>query len=179
MLTKILVALVLLAALLSMIVASRPDEFHVTRSAVMTAAPSAVFEQVNDLRNWKKWSPWAKLDPSAKETFEGPFSGAGASFHWAGNSQVGEGKMTITESQQASLVRFRLEFLKPFAATNFAEFTFKPEGNQTVVTWNMSGKSNFMGKAMSLILNCDKMVGSQFETGLAQMKSVVERGTAP
>jgi hypothetical protein len=98
----------------------------------------------------------------------------GALFKWAGNNQVGEGTMTITESRPSELIRIKLEFLKPFAATNASEFTFTPQGNQTVVTWSMSGKNNLIGKAMSLVMNCDKMVGGQFERGLASMKSVVE-----
>ena len=114
------------------------------------------------------------MDPNAKEVHEGPAAGAGAKMSWSGNNKVGEGSMTITESRPNDFVRFRLEFLKPFAATNTAEFTFKPQGNQTVVTWSMFGHNNFMGKAMGLIMNCDKMVGGQFEKGLAQLKSVAE-----
>ncbi len=181
MLMKILLVLAILVTVFVFVVATRPSEFHITRTVTIAAPPSAVFEQVNDLRKWKAWSPWAKLDPAAKETFEGPSSGAGAIMRWAGNSQVGEGKMTVTESRPSSLIKMKLEFLKPFAVENAAEFTFLPQDNsshQTVVTWSMSGKSNFMGKAMSLILNCDKMVGGQFEKGLAQLKSVVEGETA-
>jgi uncharacterized protein YndB with AHSA1/START domain len=173
MITKILIVLAVLIIVFVIIVALRPDEFIVTRSASIPAPPAVVFSQVNDLHNWQAWSPWAKLDPAAKNSFEGPPAGNGAIFRWAGNKQVGEGSMTITESQPNDLVRFRLEFLKPFANTCTAEFTFKPEGGQTLVTWSMSGKNNFMFKAVGLFMNCDKMVGAQFEQGLANLKSVV------
>jgi Polyketide cyclase / dehydrase and lipid transport len=129
---------------------------------------------VNDFHNWEAWSPWAKLDPAAKATFEGPSTGTGAIFKWTGNKEVGEGSMTITESRPSDLIRIKLEFLRPFEATNSAEFTFKPEGNRTAVTWSMEGKNNFIAKAVCLFMNMDKMVGGQFEQGLAQMKAVVE-----
>jgi hypothetical protein len=114
------------------------------------------------------------MDPVCKNTFEGAAAGTGAIFIWAGNKKVGEGRMTITESRPSELIRIKLEFLKPFKATNTAEFTFKSQGNQTLVTWSMSGKNNFMGKAFGLFVNCDKMVGGDFEKGLAAMKSVAE-----
>ena len=144
------------------------------RSATISAPAPAVFAQVNDFHNWEAWSPWAKLDPAAKATFEGPSTGTGAIFKWAGNKEVGEGSMTITESRPSDLIRIKLEFLRPFEATNSAEFTFKPEGNRTGVTWSMEGKNNFIAKAVCLFMNMDKMVGGQFEQGLAQMKAVVE-----
>ena len=144
------------------------------RSATISAPAPAVFAQVNDFHNWEAWSPWAKLDPAAKATFEGPSTGTGAIFKWAGNKEVGEGSMTITESRPSDLIRIKLEFLRPFEATNSAEFTFKPEGNRTAVTWSMEGKNNFIAKAVCLFMNMDKMVGGQFEQGLAQMKAVVE-----
>jgi hypothetical protein len=101
-------------------------------------------------------------------------AGVGAIYAWTGNNEVGEGRMTITESRRSDLVRVKLEFFKPFAATNTAEFTFKPDGNQTAVTWSMFGQNNFMAKAIHLFMNMDKMIGGQFEKGLASMKSVVE-----
>src|SRR5439155_24076560 len=138
-----------------------------SRSAKIAALPSAVFAQVNDYHNWDAWSPWAKLDPDAKVTFEGPTSGAGSTFTWSGNDKVGAGRQTIVESVPDELVRIKLEFEKPFKATNTAEFTFKPDGEQTLVTWTMFGQNNFMGKTFSLISDCDKMVGSEFEKVLA------------
>ena len=109
-----------------------------------------------------------------KKTYEGAAAGTGAVYTWAGNSQAGSGRATITESRPSELIRIRLEFVKPFAATNTAEFTFKPEGDRTAVTWSLTGTRNFMFKAVGLFMNMDKMVGGQFEEGLAQLKSVAE-----
>ncbi len=174
---EIILMLAAIAVAVFVIVVSRqPDDFKVTRSATMAAPVSAVFVQVNDLLKWEAWSPWAKLDPAAKNEFEGPESGVGAIMRWSGNNKVGVGSMTIIESLSDELVRFKLDFLKPFKATNTAEFTFKSEGDQTVVTWSMLGKNNFISKAMGLIMNCDKMVGGQFEQGLSSIKSIVEAG---
>lgn len=153
----------------------QPDDFRVSRSASFRAPASAVFAQIDQLQNWNAWSPWAKLDPEAKNTFAGPPGGVGASFAWAGNSKVGEGVMTITESQPNELVRMRLEFFKPFAGTNTTEFVFQPAGDQTTVTWTMAGKNNFVGKCMSLFMDCDEMIGGQFEQGFANLKSIVEK----
>ncbi len=172
MLIKILAVLVVLVIAFLVIVSMRPSEFRVTRSAAIPAPPEAVFAQVNDLHKWQEWSPWAKLDPEAKNTFVGPPAGVGAAFSWAGNNQVGEGRMTIIESRPNELVRFKLDFIKPFTGTNIAEFTFKPEGNQTVVTWSMTGHNSFVFKAVGLFMNCDKMCGDQFEKGLADLGAV-------
>src|SRR5690242_5637901 len=128
MLKGTLIVLALVMVVFVVIVSLQPDRFTVTRSTIIDAPPSSVFAQVNDLHNWEAWSPWAKLDPAMKLSYEGPAAGTGAGYAWAGNQQVGEGRMTITESRPDELVRLKLEFLKPFAANNTAEFAFKPEG---------------------------------------------------
>lgn len=174
MLKIILIAVPVVIVAFLLVVATRPSGFLVTRSAAFGAPPDAVFPHVNELKKWEAWSPWAKLDPNAKSTFSGPPAGVGAVMAWAGNNQVGEGRMTITESRPNELVRFKLEFFKPMAGVCTAHFTFKSEGKQTVVTWSMEGTNNFVAKAVSLFMNCDKMVGGQFEQGLASMKSIVE-----
>ncbi len=174
MLIKIVIGVVVVIGVFAVIVAMRPSDFRVERSAVVAAPAPVVFAQVNDLHNWDAWSPFAKLDPAAKQTFEGPRAGTGAALAWAGNKQAGEGRMTITESRPYELIRFRLDFMKPFAVTNTAEFTFTPQGVQTAVTWSMSGRQNFMAKAFCMFMSMDKMVGGEFEKGLAQMKSVAE-----
>ena len=173
MLIKILLSLVVLAVVLVVVVSTRPAEFRLTRSLAMSAPASVIFAQVNDLHKWKAWSPWAKMDPNATETHEGPTTGIGSKMSWAGNMKVGEGSMTITDSRPNELIRFKLEFLKPMAATNTAEFTFTPQGHQTLVTWSMSGHNNFIGKAVGLVMNCEKMIGGQFEQGLSQLAAVV------
>lgn len=174
MLKKILIGIAAVIVLFVIIVAVQPAQYRVTRTATIPAAPAVVFEHVNDLHKWEAWSPWEKLDPAMKRTFEGPQSGTGASYSWVGNKQVGEGKMSITESKANELVRLKLEFIKPFASTAMTDFTFKPEGEQTTVTWSMSGEKNFMSKAFCLFMNMDKMVGGDFEKGLAGLKSVVQ-----
>ena len=171
---SILLALTFIAILLVIVIAGQPNEFTFTRSAKITAPPEKIFPHVNDLHLWQAWSPWAKLDPNSKSTFSGPDAGVGAAMAWVGNNKVGEGKMTIIENQPSTLIRFRLDFLKPMVATNTAEFVFLPEGHQTIVTWRMHGKNNLMGKLFGLLINCDKMVGSQFEKGLSALKSVAE-----
>ena len=174
MLMKALIAVAPVVIVFVAIVAMQPSDFRVARTATIAAPAPAVFAQVNDYRNWKAWSPYEKLDPAMKKTYEGAAAGTGAVYTWAGNSQAGEGRATITESRPSELIRIRLEFLKPFAATNTAEFTFKPEGDRTAVTWSLTGTRNFMFKAVGLFMNMDRMVGGQFEEGLAQLKSVAE-----
>ena len=170
----ILLAAVFIAILFAVVIVGRPDEFTVSRSVKISAVPEKVFPLVNDLHKWEGWSPWAKLDPNAKNSFAGADSGAGAAMSWSGNRKIGEGHMTITRSQGNELIRFTLEFIKPFRATNNAEFAFKPEGGQTLVTWSMSGKNNLFFKAFGLFVDCDKMAGKDFEKGLTAMKSVAE-----
>jgi hypothetical protein len=180
MLKKALLALAILAALVAVfaiIVATRPSEFRVQRSATIAAPAAVVFEQVNDFHNWEGWSPWAKLDPAAKNSFEGAPAGAGAVFAWSGNDKVGEGRMTLTDSRPNELVRINLEFIKPFAATCTTEFTFRPEGDRTAVTWTMSGRNNFIAKAVCLFNDMDANVGGDFDKGLANMKAVAEAKT--
>ena len=174
MIKKILIVIAVIIVVFAIIVALQPAQFRIARSASISAPPPAVFAQVNDFHKWEAWNPWGKIDPAMKQTYAGALSGNGAIYTWAGNNEVGEGRMTITESRPSELVRVKLEFFKPIAATNTAEFTFKPEGNQTVVTWAMFGDKNFMAKAVHLFMNMDKMIGDQFEKGLADMKSIVE-----
>jgi len=173
-LKKFLLGFVAILAIFAIVVAFQPPDIAVTRSAAMTAAPAAVFDQVNDFHKWEAWSPWEKIDPAMKRTYEGPSSGTGAMYSWAGNDDVGEGRMTILESRPGELVRIKLEFLKPFAATNQADFTFKGDGGQTSVTWTMTGRKNFIMKAFCMFMDMDKHVGGDFEKGLAQMKAAVE-----
>ena len=175
MLVKILIGTAVVLVALVAYVATQPGEFSVSRSATFAAPAPAVFAQVNELKKWEAWSPWAKKDPQAKQSYAGPAAGAGASMSWVGNKEVGEGRMTIVDSSPNALVRFKLEFIKPFAATNSAEFSFKEEGGRTALTWSMRGQNNFIGKAMCLVFDMDKMVGGDFEADLAGIKAIVEK----
>jgi hypothetical protein len=179
MLIKILIGVAIVVAILVIVIASRPNEFRVSRSATMLAAPASIFAQVNDFHKWEAWSPWAKMDPNAKSTFEGPTSGNGAKFHWDGDKNIGAGSMTIVESRPNELIRIKLDFIRPFAGTNDVEFTFWQAGNGTAVTWAMMGRTTFVTKAIGLFMNCEKMVGDQYEKGLANIKSIVESEPSP
>lgn len=173
---NIILILVALAVIGLLVAATmQPADFRITRTGFISVPASTIFPHVNDLHLWEAWSPWAKLDPNAKNSFEGPSSGVGAKMSWAGNNKVGVGSMTITDSKPSDFISFKLEFLKPMTATNRAEFIFQPDGDNTSVTWSMSGHNNFMGKLMGLIINCDKMIGGQFEQGLASLKAVAEQ----
>lgn len=178
MLITILIGLAVLLVLLVVVIATRPGTFRYTRSLSIAAPPETLFAQVNDLHKFQDWNPWAKVDPSCNISYTGPASGVGSAYTWAGNKEVGEGTMTIVETKPGELVRARMDFRKPFAATNTVDFTFKPEGNHTVVTWSMYGPNNFMGKAIGLFIDCDKMCGDQFTKGLGTLKSLVEAAPA-
>jgi len=169
-----LIALAILIGIFVAVVAMQPSAFRIERSATMSAPTEAVFAQVNDFHNWDGWSPWAHLDPTMKQTYEGSPSGSGAKYAWVGNKDVGEGRMTIMENRTNEFIRINLEFIRPFRATNTSEFTFKSDGQKTAVTWSMSGTKKFMFKAMGLFMSMDKMVGKDFEKGLATMKELVE-----
>jgi len=170
----ILIVLAVIIAAFVILVATRPAEFRIVRTATMAAPAATVFAQVNDFHNWVSWSPWEKLDPALKRTYEGAAAGTGAVYSWDGNKQVGAGRITLTDGRPSERITFKLEFLRPFKSTYATEFTFKSEGNQTVVAWNMFGQNNFLSKAFGLFMNMDKMVGGDFEKGLANMKAVVE-----
>jgi Polyketide cyclase / dehydrase and lipid transport len=176
MLKKVLIGMTIVLVGFAVVVAFQPAEFSVKRSATIAAPPADVFARVNDFRNWQAWSPWARLDPKSKVAFEGSTSGKGAVFKWSGNDKVGEGSMTIVESQPARQVRIKLAFVRPFESTADTVFDFAPAGSGTAVTWTMSGRNdNLIAKAFCLVMGGpDRMIGRDFERGLAQMKTTVE-----
>jgi Polyketide cyclase / dehydrase and lipid transport len=165
--------LVLIVAVIAYI-ATRPTDSRIQRSAQINAPAEVVFSIINDLRRWGEWSPYDKRDPNMKKTFEGPSAGPGAVYTWNGNSQVGEGRLTIVESKPGELVSMRLEFSRPFKCDNQVNFRIVPSEGGTRVSWIMDGKNNFMGKFMSLIMDMDKMVGTDFEHGLANLNTVAQ-----
>jgi hypothetical protein len=170
MLQKILIAVGALIAVFLGVVATRSDAFHIERSETVAAPPDVVRAQVDDFHAWGSWSPWEKLDPNMQHSYEGPDHGVGSVTSWEGNDKVGKGRMTI-ESETAEKVEIKLEFMAPMEQTSKATFTFVPEGTGTKVTWAMDGNNNFMGKAFSMVMDMDKMVGGDFERGLSQLKS--------
>ncbi len=150
-------------------IASRPSAFVIERSAVVLAQPEAVFPLLTDFHQWSRWSPYEKLDPNMKRTFEGPVSGPGASYAWSGSGDVGEGRMKIIDAEPNKSVTIDLELRKPFPARNYATFTLLPLEGGTRVVWSMKGENGFLGKAMSLAVDMDARVGKDFEQGLANL----------
>lgn len=161
------------------IAGTRPATFHVERSIQTTASAEAVFPYLNDLHKFPEWSPWQKLDPKMTVEYSGAEAGAGASYHWVGNKDVGEGRMTITDSKPGSHVSMKLEFLKPFESTSDVRLSTFAEAGGTKVTWSMDGNNNYMAKVMSLFMNMDQMIGKDFEAGLANLKRLAESAPAP
>jgi hypothetical protein len=178
MVIKILVVVAVVVLVFLVIVAFQPSKFRVERSVAIIAPAATIFPQINDLRQAAVWSPWLKMDPNVKVVYEGPPAGVGASSNWAGNSQIGEGRQTIVEIHSDELVRIKLEFFKPMKGVSTADFTLKPDGGQTVVTWSIYGDNSFLAKAFCLFVHHDKMIGEPFEKGLADLKALVERGAS-
>jgi hypothetical protein len=154
---------------------TKPDSFHVQRTTKIKAPPDKIFPLINDFHSWSSWSPWEKVDPAMKRTHSGTASGKGAVYEWDGNSQVGKGRMEITDASAPSKVTIKLDFLKPIEGHNTAEFTLEPEGDSTNVTWAMRGPAPFMSKVMQVFISMDTMLGKEFDTGLANMKSAAEK----
>ena len=172
--TIAIIIVVLIAAVL-IFAATKPDTFRVQRSATIKAPPEQIFALINDLHRWDAWSPWEKKDPAMKRTHSGAANGKGAVYEWDGNKDVGKGRMEITESSPPSKVAIKLDFIKPFEGHNIAEFTLKPEGDSTNVTWVMDGPAPFISKVMQVFFSMDKMIGKEFETGLANLKTIAEK----
>jgi len=164
----IVVAVVLILAL------TKPDVFRVQRAAAMQAPPERIFSLINDFHQWGNWSPWEHRDPAMKRTFSGNESGKGAVYAWDGNKNVGAGRMEILDAVLPKIV-IKLDFIKPFEGHNTAEFTMLPRGGATDVTWTMYGATPLLGKVMHVFINMDRMIGKDFETGLANLKKAVEQ----
>jgi len=173
----VLIVAVVVAAFLGY-AATRPDTFRIERATSIKAPPERIFPLINDFHAWRQWSPYENIDPALKRTYSGAASGKGAVYEWEGNNKVGSGRMEITESSPPNRVVIALHFIKPFEARNTAEFTVQPKGGSTDVTWAMHGPSPFMVKVMSTVGAMDRMLGKQFEQGLANLKAAAETGTA-
>jgi uncharacterized protein YndB with AHSA1/START domain len=170
----VIVIVVLIAALLAF-AASKPDTFRIERRASIKAPAETIFPLINDFHSWTSWSPWEKMDPTMKRTYSGAPSGVGAMYAWEGNKTVGKGGMEITHASPPHRVEIKLDFLKPFEAHHTAEFALEPQGDATNVSWAMKGHQAFFFKVMSIFMNMDKMIGKDFEKGLANLKSVTEK----
>lgn len=168
------IAVALIAGVL-IYAATLPDTFRLERSATIDAPPERVYAYIQDFHRWTAWSPWEKKDPAMKRSHSGSPAGKGAAYAWDGNSEVGQGRMEIIEAKEPSLVRIQLDFLKPFEAQNTAEFTLAPAGNGTRVSWAMHGPAPYLSKVMQVFVSVDRMVGPDFEAGLANLKRVAEQ----
>ncbi len=171
MLKKALIALAVLLAGFLAFAASRPDTYHVERSIEIEAPAPVIFMQLDDFKAWAQWSPWDKLDPTMTKTYEGTPREVGSSYTWQGNDDVGKGKMTITERDQPNSIRYRLEFIEPFAAVAQSGFTLKETDGKTRVTWFMDGNNAFMSKVFGIVMDMDAMIGADFEKGLAALEA--------
>jgi uncharacterized protein YndB with AHSA1/START domain len=175
MLMKISIAVVVLLAALLVYAATKPDTFRVQRTTSIKAPQEKIFSLINDLQGWGSWSPYEKLDPAMKRTHSGAANGKGAVYAWEGNGKVGAGRMEITESSPPSKIAIKLDFAKPFEAHNIAEFALEAKGDSTNVTWAMYGPNLYISKLMSIFVSMDNMIGKDFETGLANLKTIAEK----
>ena len=169
-----IVVVVLVAAVLAMAM-TKADSFRVQRKTSIKAPPNKILPLLDDFHNWSSWSPWEKVDPSMNRSHSGAARGKGAVYEWDGNSKVGKGRMEITEVAPLSKVTIKLDFLKPFEGHNIAEFTLEPDGDSTNLTWAMHGPTPFVSKVMQVFISMDKMIGKDFEAGLANLKTVSEK----
>ncbi|RWD06422.1 MAG: polyketide cyclase [Mesorhizobium sp.] len=174
MFTTILTILIVAIAAVLIYAATRPNDFVVSRSAIIKAPPEAIYPLINDFKRWPEWSPYEKLDPDMKRTLSGAESGKGAAYAWEGNGKAGVGRMEITSSVPSSLVALKLDFEKPFRANNSVDVTLTPSGETTTVTWAMRGGRPFIAKLMGLFMNFDTLIGKDFEVGLANLKRATE-----
>lgn len=166
---------VVAAAVILLFALTKPDSFHVERMASIKAPPEKIFPLINDFNNWPKWSPWEKRDAAMKKTLSGAANGVGAVYDWDGNSDVGAGRMEISESTPSQKIVIKLDFKRPMAASNVATFTLTPNGDATDVTWAMDGPSPYVAKVMDVFFGFDKMIGSDFQQGLDAMKAEAEK----
>jgi carbon monoxide dehydrogenase subunit G len=175
MIKTIAILVVLLLGAVLIFAATRPDSFRVQRAASIKAPPEKIFPFINDFKRWGAWSPYEKKDPSMKRSFGGAPEGKGATYAWEGDRNVGEGRMEITDAQAPGRVAIKLDFTRPFEAHNNVVFTMLPKGDATEVTWDMQGPANYVSKLIGVFVSMDRMVGADFEAGLANLKSVAER----
>lgn len=175
MIKAIAILVVVLIVGVLILASTKPDTFTVQRSTTIQAPPEKVFAVINDFHRWTDWSPWEKLDPAMKRTLGGPASGKGANYAWEGNGKAGAGHMEIIESVPSSKVGIQLDFIKPFEGHNVTEFTFVPQGDTTQVNWVMRGPTPFVSKLMQVFVSLDKMIGKDFEEGLANLKALTEK----
>lgn len=175
MLKKVLGGLAVIVAGFLAFVAMRPAHYHVERSVSINAPADVIYAELEDLRKWAAWSPWDKIDPNVKKNFSGPEHGVGASYTWEGNREVGKGKLTISSAEPAKHIVYKLEFIEPMASVAEADMKIAQAGERAnKLTWGMDGDNNFVGKMFGVFMDMDKMIGSDFERGLTNLKGIAE-----
>ena len=175
MLKIVLGLIVVLIAGVLILASMKPDVFRVERPASIKAPPEKVFAQINDFKAWAAWSPWEKKDPAMQRIYGAATTGKGATYGWNGNNNVGQGSMEITDAVAPSKIELKLDFVKPMEGHNTVVFTLTPQGEMTQVSWVMQGPTPFIGKIFHVFMDMDKMVGGDFEQGLANLKAVAEK----
>jgi len=170
----IAVVLAIAIAIVLILAMAKPDRFRVERAAAIKAPPEKIFALIDDFHQWRSWSPWEDRDPAMKRTYEGAERGKGAVYAWNGNKNVGAGRMEILTAAAPSTIVIKLDFIRPFEGHNTAEFTMQPQGGATNVIWAMHGPAPLMHKVMQVFMNMDRMIGKDFETGLANLKTAAE-----
>lgn len=170
----IVLALILVVAIVLVAAATRPNDFRVQRSLSIKAPPEKIAPLIANFHDWGNWSPYEKLDPQMQRSYGGAASGVGATYAWDSKGKAGQGSMEILDASPSKLT-IKLDFVKPFEGHNTAEFTLQPQGDATLVTWAMYGPAPFISKLMGLFFNMDRMIGQDFEAGLANLKAVTEK----
>jgi uncharacterized protein YndB with AHSA1/START domain len=174
MFKTIAIIIALLIAAVLIYAATKPDSFRIERSTTIKASPEKISAYLTDFKQWAAWSPWEEKDPSMKRTFSGAANGKGAVYGWEGNKNVGTGRMEVLDVQPQKVI-IKLDFLAPFEAHNTTEYVLEPQGDSTKLTWAMFGPSNYMSKVMTTFMSMEKMVGPDFEAGLAKLKAAAEK----
>ena len=175
MIKTVVILVVLLVAAVLIFAATRPDSLRVQRAASIKAPPEKIFPLISDFKRWAAWSPYEKKDPGMKRSYGGAAEGKGATYAWDGDSNVGQGRMEITDAQSPGRVAIKLDFTRPFEAHNNVVFTLLAKGDATEVTWDMQGPANYLSKLIGVFVNMDRMIGQDFEVGLANLRSVAEK----
>jgi hypothetical protein len=181
MIAALLVLVAAGIAIVVMLALRKPDVYRIARSTRIAAPAAQIFPYIEDFNRWSLWSPFESKDPAMRRTHSGAVRGAGAIYEWSGNRKVGSGRMQVLQVDAPSKAVIDLQFITPFRNHCVAEFTLRGDGADTTVEWEMKGPAPFASKLMQVFMNMDRMIGADFELGLASLKRVAERspGAAP
>jgi hypothetical protein len=174
MLKKILLAVLgVVVAILGYAWFRSPD-MAISRELLIAASAETIFPFINDSQKANGWMPWTESDPGVKMVYSGPSAGVGSKSSWDSQGQMGTGEAVVIESIPNQSVKTQLTYTKPMAMSQLAEVSLSSQGDGTLVRWSVSGKMGFFFRLMGVFVNCDKMIGAEFEKGLANLKKQVE-----